>query len=807
MCLNELVLQSDRLKLVLSVLLLGMMLMRQDFWRSSLAILSLAGTLIIALSQPAQAETLPTMQYSPVDITDMANPVTLTSQSDGGLTIGCSVGTGTKRISSSGEVTQNITFSSEPYPSACPRTVAVAQDGTLFTTADRNNGQPIIQAIKDSVIKWSYPYSCLVVVRGMVIGTNGNLYALSTGLLSPCNGQNMLIGFAPTAEGASPTIVLNMSVSGNFLDGGISAYDDGLVLRTTTGIQYVTYAGESEQEFTVDNIVNNGQIYHNSTLAGRTFVPVRATQLNVQLCGNDSWVVSSLYAIEPSGGVWSYSSFPACSHVNQEVEPTPTGGVVIRYSAPQGGIPGNTREEHLLALDSNGKKLWQIEVALPDTSISVASMVFAVDNNGNVAVQRLLKYRLAANGAAYYSPAVQLQLVNGRTGIITGLYEFSGDHTSSSSAGYDWYGGNFTISISHGTWYVSILNCASWKNCTASSAKLYAVKVPGLQMDYPRAAIVSPVATFNYAALGDSYSSGEGVPPFINGTDTGSNNCHRSDGAYGSLLNETPSLGWKFTMVNGQSSFVACSGAKIDNVAKMRQFENFQTVALNENTDVITISIGGNDVPFQDFVTLCLFSDCSDAANNQDYFANIEQIESSLTDLYGEDGAIHTSAPNAKIYVLGYPQLLPTQGCAQTNGWMSTFNSLTVAAHSGDLVSTGIVAQIGNKAGFSSSQVDALIASGVVEFNQNEVDTARLLVQQLDQAIKDAVALVNQSWLVYIDPLDDNSPFTGHELCTSQPYFNGLTVNLGDIDHDLKYSYHPNSLGQSAYQQLILQQL
>ena len=40
----------------------------------------------------------------------------------------------------------------------------------------------------------------------------------------------------------------------------------------------------------------------------------------------------------------------------------------------------------------------------------------------------------------------------------------------------------------------------------------------------------------SFIALGDSYSSGEGVPPFETGTDTHYDTCHRSQNAWPYLL-------------------------------------------------------------------------------------------------------------------------------------------------------------------------------------------------------------------------------------------------------------------------------
>lgn len=51
--------------------------------------------------------------------------------------------------------------------------------------------------------------------------------------------------------------------------------------------------------------------------------------------------------------------------------------------------------------------------------------------------------------------------------------------------------------------------------------------------------------------------------------------------------------------------------------------------------------------------------------------------------------------------------------------------------------------------------------------------------------------------LHYIDPMAVGSPFIGHSLCSSDPYFNGLNV----VDRSL--SFHPNMKGQRAYAKLI----
>jgi hypothetical protein len=68
-------------------------------------------------------------------------------------------------------------------------------------------------------------------------------------------------------------------------------------------------------------------------------------------------------------------------------------------------------------------------------------------------------------------------------------------------------------------------------------------------------------ALTGYAALGDSFASGEGNPPYDAGSDTSSDSCHRSTVAYAHQVAQALDL---------PLSFYACSGAKTDHVLTSR---------------------------------------------------------------------------------------------------------------------------------------------------------------------------------------------------------------------------------------------
>ena len=152
-------------------------------------------------------------------------------------------------------------------------------------------------------------------------------------------------------------------------------------------------------------------------------------------------------------------------------------------------------------------------------------------------------------------------------------------------------------------------------------------------------------AAGKYVALGDSYSSGTGAGSY---GDSGS--CKRSANAYAQL--------WANDHAPSAFSFVACSGAVTADVLAN------QVAALTADTELVTISVGGNDAGFADVMTDCnLGSDqaCVDRNNQAQNFARTE-LPGRLDAVYTE---ISNRAPNARVVVVGYPHIYHLNGsCA-----------------------------------------------------------------------------------------------------------------------------------------------
>jgi len=151
-------------------------------------------------------------------------------------------------------------------------------------------------------------------------------------------------------------------------------------------------------------------------------------------------------------------------------------------------------------------------------------------------------------------------------------------------------------------------------------------------------------SSYNYVALGDSYSSGVGT------TSNYLNSCDQSTSAY-------PYLYVNSVGVNS-FDFEACTGATAPDI------ENNQLGALNSGTSLVSLTDGGNDVGFSTVMEDCvLYSDstCQSAIATAVNKAET-QLPGILDTLYGE---ISDYAPNAHVVVLGYPRFydLNDSGC------------------------------------------------------------------------------------------------------------------------------------------------
>ncbi|HEX8120072.1 MAG TPA: SGNH/GDSL hydrolase family protein [Solirubrobacteraceae bacterium] len=217
---------------------------------------------------------------------------------------------------------------------------------------------------------------------------------------------------------------------------------------------------------------------------------------------------------------------------------------------------------------------------------------------------------------------------------------------------------------------------------------------------------------YTYVALGDSFSAGEGIDPYFRdgydprvGRQTGhkNNRCHRSTRAYAEQIRprgfskplyQVASSGDAGTgkridkyasdanvrVKDGVTwAFLACSGARTSNVTPAHDggtpwhedhVPQLDDPAIGSATSLVTLTIGGNDVGFADTIGHCATHACNTPAYRALLDRRLSGASAKLDAVYS---ALAAKAANARIVVLGYPQLFPhtaqEQGCGKLRPW------------------------------------------------------------------------------------------------------------------------------------------
>ncbi len=267
------------------------------------------------------------------------------------------------------------------------------------------------------------------------------------------------------------------------------------------------------------------------------------------------------------------------------------------------------------------------------------------------------------------------------------------------------------------------------------------------------------------AAVGDSYSSGEGAGRYGATNRPGQNMCHRSARA------------WPGDEPGGDSGAVAlpeaelrhnvaCSGAVVQHLTSPREFPPFgvgpnaEPAQLGDpllpDADVVTITIGGNDALFKKVLTECAWTGffigptCDDPLfipDGEPGSSLRAQVEAAIAELAGGRLAtayqqLQAAAPEATVYVVGYPRLF------------------------------------GNPAGECLGNF----------FQESEQEWINDLGDELNTAMQCAAAEVG---LAYVDV---RGAFVGHDVCAGgQRWLHGVKF-FNDSE-----SFHPNLAGQVGY--------
>jgi hypothetical protein len=300
-----------------------------------------------------------------------------------------------------------------------------------------------------------------------------------------------------------------------------------------------------------------------------------------------------------------------------------------------------------------------------------------------------------------------------------------------------------------------------------------------------------PAKPFLAAAVGDSYGSGEGANDYLpetnhSGADVLARSaCHRSANAWPRRVHPPATAGAELGAVSdafspkAELSFVSCSGAIADNVdlavdrdknlpsylggGQYNEVAQLEAGYIDKNTDLVFVSLGGNDAHFSDVLKFCAKSAprCQDATMPGDT-QKLDLVERDMitntvqTKVTGAIERIHREAPNATIIYAGYPRLFD---------------------------GTGVLC------------VDGL---GLEEMMwMNEMSD---LLAEKTMATLDAVRLRIGASITYVDT---RPGFVGRGVCTADEAINHLVVTktAGDKPGDLvsAESFHPKPAGTALY--------
>jgi lysophospholipase L1-like esterase len=161
----------------------------------------------------------------------------------------------------------------------------------------------------------------------------------------------------------------------------------------------------------------------------------------------------------------------------------------------------------------------------------------------------------------------------------------------------------------------------------------------------------------HYVALGDSYTSGPGIPTQVDA------NCTRSNRNYPSLV----------AAAGRYASFtdVSCGGATTVQMWQAQGTNGPQLDAVTRDTTLVTLQIGGNDIGFGSIIATCAGLSAGAPAGDPckehyDPAGGADQLTAAIVRTAPKVAqvlrAVHHQAPHARVVVVGYPDLLPDTG-------------------------------------------------------------------------------------------------------------------------------------------------
>jgi lysophospholipase L1-like esterase len=177
-----------------------------------------------------------------------------------------------------------------------------------------------------------------------------------------------------------------------------------------------------------------------------------------------------------------------------------------------------------------------------------------------------------------------------------------------------------------------------------------------------------------YAALGDSVAAGSGLSTYPN-SDRETLLCSRSPESYAAIIADKLNMTESFI-------YAACGGATTAHLSGPQNIEDSQIspqldVAFRSGTpSIITLTIGGNDVRWADFISTCFTASCDTDTQTEIALTYLQTLEKNLGDIF-ENIEARSKNNHPDVFVTGYYHVV-SEACVNnylTSGeviWLNT---------------------------------------------------------------------------------------------------------------------------------------
>jgi lysophospholipase L1-like esterase len=305
----------------------------------------------------------------------------------------------------------------------------------------------------------------------------------------------------------------------------------------------------------------------------------------------------------------------------------------------------------------------------------------------------------------------------------------------------------------------------------ATSSSPLATSLPFAHASSAPSSTESPTAGLSYVALGDSYAAGFGNSP---GTGKPVAACGQAVSNYPHQIATALSL----KLVDE-----SCAGAVAANVVSAGQVLGKRTVppqsqALGPDTRVVTITIGGNDLGFFDTMSSCLAVTpkgpllTTGKANCRANLVTggVDSLAKRITDVVSTRltktfTAIKADAPNAKVFVVGYPAIMPDAANTPPTGCFT---------------------------GSFSGTISAMNLKNAYPFTDTDVRYLHSVQVDLDRTTGDVARAAGFSYISVLAGSEAHTP------CGTTPWIYPIALRSKNFAFTLQPgALHPNALGET----------